>query len=96
VNACATNHAIGLATANLLRCMLRGERRVLTVSRVQPGAGPWSGVALSMPTVVSAEGAVEVLEPDMSDEERAALGRSAAVLREARARLQDDVPAPAP
>jgi L-lactate dehydrogenase len=92
----ATNHAIGLATANLLRCMLRGERRVLTVSRVQPGAGPWSGVALSMPTVVSAEGAVEVLEPDMSDEERAALGRSAAVLREARARLQEDVPAPAP
>jgi L-lactate dehydrogenase len=34
----ATNHAIGLATADLLRCLLRDERRVLTVSRVQEGA----------------------------------------------------------
>ena len=33
----ATNHAIGLVTAALLRWALRGERRVLTVSRVQEG-----------------------------------------------------------
>ena len=79
----ATNHAIGLATAELLRCMLRDERRVLTVSRVQAGAPEWSGVALSLPTVVSVEGAVEVIEPEMSDEERHALARSAAVLRSA-------------
>jgi L-lactate dehydrogenase len=77
----ATNHAIGLATANLLRAVLRSERRVLTVSRVQPGAAPWAGVALSMPTVVSAEGAVQVLEPEMDADERAALARSADVLR---------------
>jgi L-lactate dehydrogenase len=31
----ATNHAIGLVTASLLRCLLRGEKRVLTVMRVQ-------------------------------------------------------------
>jgi len=77
----ATNHAIGLVTAELLRCMLRGERRVLTVSRVQEGAlGLW-GVALSLPTVVSSEGAIEVLEPDMDQDERQLLERSAAVLR---------------
>src|SRR5439155_9386969 len=34
----ATNHAVGLATADLLRCMLRGEPRVLTVSRFPEGA----------------------------------------------------------
>ena len=79
----ATNHAIGLATADLLRCMLRSERRVLTVSRVQSGPQPWGGVALSLPTVVSDEGAGEVLEPEMSDEERHALTRSASVLRTA-------------
>lgn len=79
----ATNHAIGLATADLLRCILRSERRVLTVSRVQPPPHPWRGVALSMPTVVSAEGAVEVLEPEMSDAERAALEQSARVLDDA-------------
>ncbi|MBW3629146.1 MAG: L-lactate dehydrogenase, partial [Gemmatimonadetes bacterium] len=33
----ATNHAIGLVTAALLRWSLRGERLVLTVSRVQHG-----------------------------------------------------------
>ena len=42
----ATNHAIGLVTASLLRCMLRGEKRVLTVSRVQEGAAGLHGVAL--------------------------------------------------
>lgn len=77
----ATNHAIGLVTANLLRCMLRGERRVLTVSSVQPGSQAWSGVALSMPTVVSAGGAQDVLEPEMSDGEREALAASARVLQ---------------
>lgn len=79
----ATNHAIGLATAELLRCLLRDERRVLTVSRVHAGESPWSGVALSLPAVVGVEGAVEVLEPEMSDEERRALTRSAALLRAA-------------
>ena len=89
----ATNHAIGLVTAELLRCMLRGERRVLTVSRVQEGAlGLW-GVALSLPTVVSSEGAIEVLEPDMDQDERELLERSAAVLRRGyRDAMQSDEP----
>ncbi len=89
----ATNHAIGLVTAELLRCMLRGERRVLTVSRVQEGAlGLW-GVALSLPTVVSSEGAIEVLEPDMDQDERQLLERSAAVLRRGyRDAMQSDEP----
>src|SRR5690606_14700704 len=45
----ATNHAIGLATASLLCGCLRGERRVLTVSRVQRGAFGIQDVALSLP-----------------------------------------------
>ncbi len=79
----ATNHAIGLTTAELLRCMLRGERRVLTVSRVQEGALGLRGVALSLPAVVGVEGATEVVEPDMNEEERARLEQSADVLRKA-------------
>jgi L-lactate dehydrogenase len=79
----STNHAIGLATAELLQCMLRGERRVLTVSRVQDGTLGLRGVALSMPTVVGAEGAIEVLEPEMSSDEREQLDRSARMLRKA-------------
>lgn len=83
----ATNHAIGLVTAALLRWMLRGERRVLTVSRVQEGAFGLNGVALSLPTIVGSGGAVRVIEPRMSPEEEEGLQRSAGVLRQARASL---------
>lgn len=79
----ATNHAIGLVTADLLRCILRNERRVLTVSRVQTGAFGIDDVALSLPTIVGAEGAVEVMEPEISPDERQRLEKSAHVLRNA-------------
>ena len=79
----ATNHAIGLVTAALLRWSLRGERRVLTVSRVQTGALGMRDVALSLPTVIGVAGATDVVAPEMDDAERAALDRSAATLREA-------------
>jgi L-lactate dehydrogenase len=81
----ATNHAIGLVTADLLRCILRDERRVLTVSRVQDGAFGLAHVALSLPAVVGAQGAAEVLEPEISADERRRLHHSANVLREAAA-----------
>ena len=83
----ATNHAIGLVTADLLQCMLRGERRVLTVSRVQDGTLGLRDVALSMPTVISAGGAVEILAPDMEPEERERLEQSAGVLQKAYGQL---------
>ncbi|HYP27798.1 MAG TPA: L-lactate dehydrogenase [Blastocatellia bacterium] len=79
----ATNHAIGLVTAALLRWMLHGERRVLTVSQLQSGALGLNDVALSLPTIVSAEGAIQVLEPELDEDERAQLERSASVLRKA-------------
>ena len=83
----ATNHAIGLVTAALLRSSLRDERRVLTVSRLQTGAAGLRDVALSLPTVVGAEGATQVVPPDMSAAEQDALARSADVLRRAIASL---------
>jgi L-lactate dehydrogenase len=82
-----TNHAIGLVTARLLRCLLRGEERVLTISRVQQGAVGLQGVALSLPTVVGRQGGLQVLEPAMDDAERAALAQSAQVLRDAHASI---------
>jgi L-lactate dehydrogenase len=83
----ATNHAIGLVTASLLRWAMRGERRILTVSRVQDEVPGLEGVALSLPTVVGSDGAKQVIEPDMTDGEREALLRSAEVLRTAASSL---------
>lgn len=79
----ATNHAIGLVTSALLRWLLRGERRVLTISRLQSGALGLEDVALSLPTIVSAEGATQVIEPELDADEGARLERSASVLRKA-------------
>jgi L-lactate dehydrogenase len=80
----ATNHAIGLVTAALLRWTLRGERRVLTISRVQNANGPGlTDVALSLPTIVGTDGATEVVVPEMDETEREGLERSASVLRKA-------------
>jgi L-lactate dehydrogenase len=79
----ATNHAIGLATAALLRWTLRGGRRILTVSRVQEGAAGIRDVTLSLPAIVAPNGAFEVIEPEMDSQEREALERSAEVLRHA-------------
>lgn len=74
----ATNHAIGLVTTNVARAVLRDERRVLNVCRVQP-----CGVAYSMPAVVGAEGATLIPGVPLDDAERAALQRSVAVLQRA-------------
>ena len=79
----ATNHAIGLVTAALLRALMRGERRVLTVSRVQDAGLGLGEVALSLPAVVDVGGALRVIPPHMDASERAALERSAKVLRTA-------------
>jgi L-lactate dehydrogenase len=84
-----TNHAIGLVTAALLRWILRGERRVITVSRVHDGtlSSALDGVALSLPTIVGKDGATDVIAPDMDDAEQAALAASAQALRRAHASI---------
>ena len=89
----ATNHAIGLVTANLLRSVLRDERRVLTVSRVHDGVAGLNGVALSLPAVVGSGGAQTVIAPALDDEERAGLERSAGVLGAAIAAAAGATPA---
>jgi L-lactate dehydrogenase len=86
----ATNHAIGLVTAALLRAALRGENRVLTVSRIQENTLGLSGVALSLPAIVGVGGAASVIAPALDDEERAALHRSSDVLREAVERIRPE------
>jgi len=84
----ATNHAIGLATAYLLKWALGDERRVITVSRLQEGAAGLRDVCISLPAVVGRLGAQTVLEPELDDAERLGLERSATILRDAYAKLK--------
>lgn len=83
----ATNLAIGLSTARIVEAVLGDQHRVLPVSTVQRGAYGIDGVALSLPTVVSAHGAGQVLEVPLAVSELLGLQRSAATLREVQAAL---------
>lgn len=79
----ATNLAIGLSTARIIEAIMGDQHRVLPVSTVQSGAYDIDGVALSLPTVVSASGAGRVLQVPLFDDELAGLHRSARTLTEA-------------
>lgn len=79
----ATNHAIGVVTAHLLKWALHGSNRILNVSRVQEGAAGIDGVALSLPAVVGEQGILQVIEPTLNDAEREGLHASAETLRQA-------------
>lgn len=83
----ATNLAIGLSTARIVEAVLGDQHRVLPVSTVQRGAYGIEGVALSLPTVVSAQGAGQVLEVPLAVSELLGLQRSAATLRDVQAAL---------
>lgn len=77
----ATNLAIGLSTARIIEAVLGDQHRVLPVSTLQAGAYEIDGVALSLPTVVTAHGATEVFEVPMDVPELLGLQASAATLK---------------
>ncbi len=79
----ATNHAIGLVTAAMLKWILRSERRIINVSSVINGPYGLRDVALSLPTLVSSSGVERVIEIPLSGEEKEKLMKSAHILKEA-------------
>jgi L-lactate dehydrogenase len=83
----ATNLAIGLSTARIIEAILGDQHRVLPVSSVQRGVYGITGVALSLPTVVSAVGAGKVLEIPLSATELRGVQASAATLKQAQESL---------
>lgn len=79
----ATNHAIGLVTATLIKWILRGEKRVITLSTTLNGEFGLTDIALSLPCLVSDEGIDKVIEISMDEPEKEALLKSADVIRKA-------------
>ncbi len=78
----ATNHAIGLVTATLLRWILRGERRVMTLSSVID-VEDINGVAISLPTIVGRNGIELVINTDLDANEKNKFQKSVEVLKKA-------------
>ncbi len=83
----ATNYAIGLSSARIVEAILRDEHAVMPVSTVLDGYHGLDGVALSVPSIVSAAGATPIHATPYSANELGLLRRSADALREVRASL---------
>ena len=78
----ATNYAIGLSSARIVEAVLGDEHAVMPVSTVLHDYHGIDGVALSVPSVVSASGARPIREAPFSPNELGLLRRSADALRD--------------
>lgn len=80
----ASQYGIGIVSARIAEMVLRDERAVIPIGSYQQKFG----VTLSLPSVVGRQGVSEVLEPQLSDEERKGLEKSAESLRKALERVR--------
>lgn len=78
----ATYYAIGLGVSHVVEAVLRDQNTVLTVSTLMTGQFGISDICLSLPSIVDHGGVEGVLLPSLSEDELAALRRSAGVLQE--------------
>ncbi|WP_316861279.1 L-lactate dehydrogenase [uncultured Cohaesibacter sp.] len=77
----ATWYGIGAGLERIVRAIAQNERPVLSLSTVTAEVEGVKDVALSMPRIISQDGIEADLMPDLTDEEHAALGKSAALLK---------------
>ncbi|MEW6374383.1 MAG: L-lactate dehydrogenase, partial [Thermodesulfobacteriota bacterium] len=84
----ATYYGIGAGIAQIVQAIRDDERRVLTVSNLTTGVGPFKGICLSLPRVVGLKGVLTELQPDLSSEEHLVLRKSAEILKEAAVSLK--------
>jgi L-lactate dehydrogenase len=78
----ASYYGVGTALVPIVEAILRDENAVLPVSIRLAGEYGLDNVALSLPAVINRRGIARVIAPELDNRERAALGRSAELLRE--------------
>jgi L-lactate dehydrogenase len=79
----ASQFGIGMVSARIAEMVLRDERAVIPIGSYNPDYG----VTVSLPSVVGRTGVLQILEPQMSEEERQAFKHSAETLRNAASRM---------
>ena len=80
----ASQFGIGMVSARIAEMVLRDERAVIPIGSYNPDYG----VTVSLPSVVGRKGVVQILDPQMSEEEQQALARSAEILKNAVSRMR--------
>ena len=76
----ATYYGIAMSVKRICEAIVRDEKSVLPVSSIQ-NTEEINGVALSMPAIVGKNGVEDLVPIELSDEEKAALKRSADTLK---------------
>jgi L-lactate dehydrogenase len=79
----ASQYGIGIVSARIAEIVLRDERVAIPVGSFQREFG----VTLSLPSIIGRAGVLEVMQPELSPEERGALEKSAEGLRKALQRV---------
>src|ERR1700724_2133069 len=79
----ASQLGIGMVTARIAEAILRDEHAVIPIGSHNPNYA----VTISLPSVLGRQGVSQILEPEMSEEERQGFQRSAEVLRNAVAQI---------
>jgi len=80
----ASQYGIGIVSARIADMILRDERAVIPIGSYLPQYG----VTLSLPSVLGRDGVLEVIEPEMSEQERQSFERSAETLKQAVASIE--------
>lgn len=83
----STSFGVAMAMTQIVRAILRNERRVMTVSAPLEGEYGLADVTLGVPCVIGAGGIEEIIEAHLTPEERQALAHSAQVLKAAQDQL---------
>lgn len=78
----ATYYAVALTVRRIIEAILRNENSILTVSSLVEGLYGLEDVCLSLPTIVNANGISNVLELELSAEEKNALIHSGNSLKQ--------------
>src|SRR6202795_4714634 len=79
----ASQLGIGMVTARIAEAILRDEHAVIPIGSYNPQYG----VTISLPSVLGRQGVSQILEPEMSEEERQRFHRIADILRNAVGRI---------
>ena len=80
----ASQYGIGIVAVRIAEMVCNDERAAIPIGSFQDKFG----VTLSLPSVIGRGGVIEVLEPELSDEERIGLQRSAECLQAALDRIR--------
>jgi L-lactate dehydrogenase len=89
----ATYFAIGMALTRIVGTILQDQRSVLTVSTLLEGEYGIDDVCLGIPCVVGKDGVLQVIEANLTPDEKELLQKSAATVESALTELQNNISA---